>query len=419
MRQFPVLLATLLLAACALALDNGVGLTPPLGWSTWCSQGPCGVDYCTEHEVLTTMEAMMANGMQAAGYHWMLLDDCWAAGNRTASGELTWDTNRFPNGIPSLVKKIHQHGFKLGIYTSAGNATCDNGGRPYPIPGSEGHYQLDMNTFASWEVDYVKVDWCGDVHNLPLDGIAVGAKDYRAVSAAITNTTPARAMYLEGVAAYIFLLFEAGEYVNAWRASSDHHDNWHNTLEVILTAYGIDIGHPGPGKWAFMDVLMTGGQGCKDDYTAHCPGMTDVEYRTEFTLWSLMQSPLIVSTNVRNMTSIMNETLFNKHLLSIHQDTRTPPGKSYGFPQSCGGKWGNLQCSLYARPLHDGSALMVMFNAGEEGQDISFDLSKVWSNATAASGIDVWSGKQVTSENGAYRAYVEAHGVVAVHLTPQ
>ena len=64
----------------------------------------------------------------------------------------------------------------------------------------------------------------------------------------------------------------------------------------------------GPGGWNDADFIMTGGQGCKDNTPmVHCPGMTDIEYRTEFSLWSIMSSSLIVSTDVRNLTDIMKE----------------------------------------------------------------------------------------------------------------
>ena len=61
-----------------------------------------------------------------------------------------WDANRFPSGMPALIAKLHDKGFKFGLYTSAGNETCNSGGRPYPIPGSEGYYQQDVNKFAEW-----------------------------------------------------------------------------------------------------------------------------------------------------------------------------------------------------------------------------------------------------------------------------
>ena len=70
--------------------------------------------------------------------------------------------------------------------------------------------------------------------------------------------------------------------------------------------------------------------------SVHCPGMTDTEYRTEFTLWCLMSAPLLVVTDVRNMTSIMKEVLLNKDLIKINQDTTGPGGKRIGFDKTCG-----------------------------------------------------------------------------------
>ena len=56
---------------------------------------------------------------------------------------------------------------------------------------------------------------------------------------------------------------------------------------------------------------MTGGQGCADNSTAHCPGQTPDEYRTEFTFWAWTRSVLLFATDPRNLTAIMQETLFN------------------------------------------------------------------------------------------------------------
>jgi len=64
---------------------------------------------------------------------------------------------------------------------------------------------------------------------------------------------------------------------------------------------------------------MTGGEGCSPfSRGPHCPGQTDDEYMTEFAIWSLRQSPLIVSTDVRNLTEIMKKTLLNKELITHH-----------------------------------------------------------------------------------------------------
>ena len=49
-------------------------------------------------------------------------------------------------------------GFKFGLYTSGGDEICSSGGRDNTIPGSDGHYIQDANTFSSWGVNYIKLD---------------------------------------------------------------------------------------------------------------------------------------------------------------------------------------------------------------------------------------------------------------------
>ena len=84
------------------------------------------------------------------------MDDCWHP-TRDANGTLQPDSSRFPDGMGPLVQYVHSLGLKFGIYTSVGTLTCHKGWSP----GSFGHYPKDVALFAGWEVDYIKVDWCG------------------------------------------------------------------------------------------------------------------------------------------------------------------------------------------------------------------------------------------------------------------
>ncbi|KAJ9461397.1 Alpha-galactosidase [Diplonema papillatum] len=426
MSATPSLAMAALLAAGMLqpaaALDNGVGLTPPLGWSSWCDDGRCGRDYCTENETKAAAEALLANGLAGLGYRWLLLDDCWAAEARTAAGQLAWDPARFPAGIPALAAWLHARGLKLGVYTSAGNATCSNGGRGGVVPGSEGHYQRDADTFAAWAVDYVKVDWCGDVKNMPADGVAVGARDYKNFSEALTHTGAGRAMYFEAVAAVLFLRSSVPQYANAWRAAVDHHDEWSNLMDIIRTVQLLGI--PGsPGAWSYMDVLMTGGQGCPDGAPgSHCPGMTDTEYVSEFNLWAIMQSPLIVATDVRNMTGVMNDLLKNQRILALHQDTRTPPGRFIGGDSKC--IFGELTCQQWVRVLADGGVWVVLFNAGATSARLGIDFAQRAAslppgfNASTRVAVSDLLSSATTTAIGQWEATVLSHGVSSVVLTP-
>ena len=78
---------------------------------------------------------------------------------------------------------------------------------------------------------------------------------------------------------------------------------------------------------------MTGGAGCNSMAPGkRCPGMTDTEYRTEFSLWTIGAASMIVSTDLRDMTDFMKETLMHKDMLAIHQDSF---GISGGLCVSC------------------------------------------------------------------------------------
>jgi alpha-galactosidase len=330
------------------ALDNGLGETPLLGWNTWktCGDSGCTHDYCDEHEVKTAAEAMAANGMQALGYNYVNLDDCWAYTRDNATGALTWDAERFPSGMNGLADWLHERGFKFGLYTSGGDQTCSDGGRGVPIPGSEGHFEQDAASFAEWGVDYVKFDWCGDVKGVGY-ALAHGKKYHKEFAAALNAT--GRPMFLEVVAGYWFLRGETGQYANSWRFCEDHHDDWESTAEAV--ACRVDQGQTKyfnlttgeAGAWPYMDFLMTGGNGCAPYEEGvegmHCPGQTDDEYKSEFGLWAIAQSPLIVATDVRNMTAVMTQALLNEEIIAAHQSTATPAGRlvASGYHRKRGG----------------------------------------------------------------------------------
>lgn len=141
------------------AYQQKVTPTPPMGWSTWCTESgfpPCYDDFCSESEILNIAQSMKTNGMLDLGYNYIMLDDCWAAKNRSSKGHILEDLTRFPNGMKNFTASLHALGFKLSLYTDVGETTC-RGGRL----GSWPFYESDAKTFAlDWEIDAVKMDWC-------------------------------------------------------------------------------------------------------------------------------------------------------------------------------------------------------------------------------------------------------------------
>ena len=124
-----------------------LGATPPMGWNSWNKFG-CNLN---ETFIKATADAMVSSGMQAAGYQYVNLDDCWMNG-RDSSGQLKWNATTFPSGIPALAEYIHGKGLKFGIYETPTTRTCASiyGALGAAGVGSGGHETTDAQTFASW-----------------------------------------------------------------------------------------------------------------------------------------------------------------------------------------------------------------------------------------------------------------------------
>lgn len=116
-----ITLTLTLLPTSTLALSNGLGLTPAMGFNTWNKFG-CNID---EALVKDTAQLLIGTGLRDKGYVYVNLDDCWMERNRTTDGRLVEDPGKFPSGLKALGDHLHGLGFKFGIYSSAGYATCE------------------------------------------------------------------------------------------------------------------------------------------------------------------------------------------------------------------------------------------------------------------------------------------------------
>ena len=141
------------------AYNNGVALTPPLGWSSW----NLFRHRINEDIIKSIGDAMDKSGLKDAGYIYVNIDDCWQASERDENGKLMWDKLNFKGGIKSLSEYMNERGLKLGIYSSNGTLTCED------YPASLRHERTDAETFAEWGVEYFKYDFC---HNVKIPEIA-------------------------------------------------------------------------------------------------------------------------------------------------------------------------------------------------------------------------------------------------------
>lgn len=234
-----------------------------------------------------------------------------------------------------VIDYVHSKGLQFGLYTSVGDKTCHGGWSP----GSYGHYEEDANTFAAWGVDYVKIDYCGGKDS---------PEGHKEMSEAL-NKTGRHISYMlcRGPYQKSDKWGYAPDIAQGWRATGDHHDNFASTLQQVNAVRGKSSWSK-PYGWAYLDMMMTGGEGCKDQGTGgsgesghwnwtvpkHCPGHTDNEYRSEASFYVVVSSPMMVGTDIRLMTPIMKELLLNDEAIAINQDYLATPGDAV---PACGG----------------------------------------------------------------------------------
>jgi alpha-galactosidase len=381
--------AMLSLLPAGRALDNGVARTPPMGWNSWNKFACKGLN---EQVVRATADAIAANGMKDAGYQYVNIDDCWQTG-RDADGNIVVDAEKFPSGIKALADYIHSKGLKFGVYTDVGTKTC--AGRP----GSIGHEYQDARQYAAWGVDYLKEDWC---NTLPGQN---AESSYTLMRDALAATGRP----------IVFSLCEwgsnkpwlwAGPIGNLWRATDDIQDCWdckrqwggNGVVRIIDLMAGLES-FAGPGHWNDPDMLEVGNG-----------GMTTEEYRAHFSMWAMFAAPLLVGTDIANMSADTKSILLNRAVIAVDQDP-------LGHAGSRVKKEGDAE--VWSRQLADGGRAVVLLNRGANPVSIGV----AWTDIGYPSGIratvrDLWTGKETRDQAGNCAAQVPSHGVVMVTIEP-
>eukprot|EP00041_Stephanoeca_diplocostata_P012494 m.209367 g.209367 ORF g.209367 m.209367 type:complete len:700 (+) comp18979_c0_seq1:97-2196(+) len=334
-------------SACATIVNLSA---PILGWSTW-NEFRGNINESLIREVADAMES---SGLLDAGYTYINLDDAWASYERNASGHMTADPSKFPNGMHALSAYVHAKGFKFGLYTARNNRTC--GGT---MPGSLGYEQLDADTFAAFGADFVKNDDCRVVY-------ANAVKDYGAMQEAIANAP--RPM-LHNVKAPDLPAAAAPGVCQLRRVGKDIKNSFENLVRVLDTgmsdAFAAKVG-PRENFFNDFDMMEVGSD---DGNVVGSPKLTDVEQRAHFSLWAALKSPMVLGNDPRNMSASTLTILLNKEVLAVNQDVLAVPVR------------------LVSRALHPGASTADRKTVLRPCN--SHDVSQMWITVSTANGSAV------------------------------
>lgn len=273
-------------------LNNGLGLTPPMGWNGWNKLG-CNV---TEKIVIDIIDKLNSSGLAEAGYTYITLDDGWQI-DRFKNGTIIVDTERFPNGIKSLADYAHSKGLKFGLTSDSGFYSCSK------RPGSLGFEGIDAAQYAEWGVDYLKYENC---YNIRMPMLSRFQRMKESLNKTGRNIFFAINTYREN---YIgeFEKWATNE-GNSWRTSSLLTDDWREMLKTINRNDKYNK-LAGIGGWNDPGNLQVGNG-----------GMTIDEYKVHFGLWAISKAPLIIGTDITNINKETIDILTNPEVIAINQD---------------------------------------------------------------------------------------------------
>ena len=389
-KRLPVILILslgliLIAAGSAAGLDNGLAKTPPMGWNSWNRFG-CDV---SEKLIREMADAMVSTGMKAAGYRYIVIDDCWQV-MRDEKGRIVADAGRFPSGMKALADYIHSRGLKFGIYSDAGTATCQ--GRP----GSHGFEEIDARTYAEWGVDYLKYDWCN----------TEGIKQQDAYPAM-------RDALLKSGRRIVFSMCEwgssqpwlwAGNVGNLWRTTGDIQDCWDcrrdwggmGWVPILDLQAGLEK-YAGPGHWNDPDMLEVGNG-----------GMTATEYKSHFSLWCLLCAPLMAGNDLRNMAPEIKEILTNREVIALNQDRLGIQGSKIRDEGDC---------EVWVKPLKNRSRAVILFNRSAQKAEMKLNWEELGFKADRPVRVrDLWLHRDLGKFPGGFAVEVDPHGVVVLRV---
>jgi alpha-galactosidase len=380
-------LVSLVAAGELRALDNGLALTPPMGWNSW-NKFACNV---SEDLIKQAANAMVSSGMKDAGYRYVVIDDCWQV-DRDAQGNIVADAKRFPSGMQALADYVHGKGLKFGLYSDAGTGTCQN------RPGGRGYEFQDARQYAAWGVDYLKYDWCNH-----------STQDSQASYSIMRDALKKSGRPI------VFSLCEwgstkpwlwAGDVGNLWRATGDILDKWDATVkwggmgvvQILDTVDGLQS-YAGPGHWNDPDMLEVGNS-----------GMSLTEYRAHFSMWCLLAAPLMAGNDIRSMTADIRDILTNKEVIAIDQD---PLGREGHRVKRADG------LEVWAKQLADGGRAVALLNRTAAEAKVTASWTDIgYPEHVAAKVRDLWAKKDLGEKTGEFSAAVPSHGVVMVRVEP-
>jgi len=287
-----------------------------------------------------------------------------------------------------LTAYIRSKVLKAGIYTDAGKNTCgsiydkDSNGLGVGIYGHIGH-DCDL-FFNQWKYDFIKVDWCGGEQQ-KLDEETEYTKIITAVKSIDSNI-------VFNICRWKFPGEWAIRKADSWRISGDIQENFVSILKIIDLNADL-YKYASPGHYNDMDMLQVG------------RGMSYEEDKTHFSMWCMMNSPLLAGNDLRNMSKATTEILGNKELIAINQDIAFVQAQRI---------LRNGDIEVWIKHLSKGKQKVIaIMNRADKEQPFILNATKVGINPKTKL-RDLWQHKDLGKMGNEKTFTIPKHGIVVL-----
>ena len=374
---------------------------PPMGWNSYCTVN-CDP---SEKLLLDAADALCDLGLRDAGYVYVNLDDGWLEKERNAKGEIVSRDAIFPHGMKYVTDYIHSKGLKAGTYLGCGFTTWNGDA------GSLGHEYEDARKIAEWGFDYLKYDRHPVESDPPRDTMS----EYLKMGMAIRDCGRDIVYNLceHGTTKPWLWASVCG---SLWRIGKDVRDCFssENTgclgiLDIIDRFIAEAAPYSHLGGFNDPDMLVVGMHE-QNDWKG--PGMTDIEYRTNFAIWCVVAAPLLIGADPNHLDSVALDILKNPRLIAINQDPLAMPAHRVSTEDH--GR------ELWVRQLSDFRWVSAIINRAHEKREYSYKWEELdLSPAVPMKITDAWTGEVLTEKVcGEFAVSLEAHDTAVLVMTP-
>ncbi|AIQ39871.1 glycoside hydrolase family 27 protein [Paenibacillus sp. FSL R5-0912] len=416
--------------------------TPPMGWNSWDCYGAS----VTEAEVRGNAD-YMARNLKEYGWEYIVVDIQWYEPGAVSDqyrpfvrletdgySRLIPAVNRFPSaegglGFKPLADYVHSLGLKFGIHIMRGiprQAVHDNTpikgtavtardiahtcsfcgwntdmyGVDASKEGAQEYYNSLFELYASWDVDYIKVDDIADswLHGGP------HLAEIELIRKAIDHTGRSIVLSLSPGPAPVKHAEFLENHANVWRMTDDFWDRWPLLLDMFDRCSTWE-GRPKPGCWPDCDMLPLGRIGIRGVQHDRWTNFTKDEQVTMMTLWTLFRSPLMFGGEMRDNDEWTLSLLTNQDVLNMHRHSCNARQIS---------RTGDRVVWLAEGP--EGERFVALFNTGESLAEVSISIADLGIEGRV-NAKELWTGKQTGPLEDTLSSAIPPHGAALFRVS--